>query len=201
MVGFFGSVQKKLSKTIGSLRTVTTKRNQVNAKNERGTDAELTSLLPLLTDDVVDKADLQGAISIEVPDDITLPATLPRPEVFEIEMSDVEAARLAQNLENAQCEIEMTEAEAAQLEENLRAARYETFHSVTGLCEYCGDNQSELHVSPTEGGVFWYNNGQDKEGRVECLFDFDTVVAEMQQENLCNADDKQTGELVVEDGA
>ena len=132
MVGFFGSVKKKLSKTIGSLRTVTTKRNQVNAKDERDADAELTSLLPLLT--VVDKAYLQGAISIEAPDDITLPATLPRPEVFEIEMSDVEAARLAQNLENARCEIEMTEADAAQLEESLKAAHYETFHSVTGLC-------------------------------------------------------------------
>ena len=183
MVGFFGSVQKKLSKTIGALRAVTTKRNQVNTKDERDTDAELTSLLPLLTDDVVDKADLQGAISIEVPDDITLPATLQRPEVFEIEMSDVEAARLAQNLENARCEIDMGEAEAAQLEENLRAAHYETFHSVTGLCEYCGDNQSELHVSRIEGGVSWDNDGQDKEGRVDCLFDFDTVVAKIQQGN------------------
>lgn len=189
MVGFFGSVQKKLSKTIGSLRTITTKRNQVNAKDERGNDAELTSLLPLLIDDVVDKPDIQCAILIEVPDDITLPATLPRPRIFEIEMSDVEAARLAQNPENARCEIEMTEAEAAQLEENLGAAHYETFHSVTSLCEYC-DNQNESYVSPTEGGVFWDNDGQDKEGRAECLFDFDTVVAEAQHEILRNADDE-----------
>lgn len=116
-------------------------------------------------------------------------------------MSDVETARLAQNLEHTQCEIEMTEAEAAQLEDNLRAAHYETFHSVTGLCEYRGDNQSELHVSPTEGGVFWDNDGQDKRGRVECLFDFDTVVAKIQQDNLCNAHAEQTGKLVVEDGA
>jgi hypothetical protein len=200
MVGFFSSVQKKLSKTIGLLRTVTAKRNWVNAKDERGTDAELTSLLPFLTDDVVDdEADLYGVMSTEIPDDMILTPTLPRPEVFENEMSEADAARLAQDVKNA-CDIEMTETEAAQLEQNLKHAYYEIFHSATGLCEYCGDHQTQLHVSPIDGGVGWNDEVLDLEAGAECFFDFDTVAAEIRLDDMCHPDDQTALELVEEPG-
>ncbi|KAL2037772.1 hypothetical protein N7G274_009497 [Stereocaulon virgatum] len=199
MVGFFSSLQKKLSKTIDSLRTVTTKRNQVNAKDERGTDSELTSLLPFLTDDVVDdEADLYGVMPTEIPDDMILPPTIPYPEIFEHEMSEADAVRLAHDLKNA-CDIEMTEAEAAQLEQNLKRAYYETFHSATGLCEYCGDHQTKLHDSPIDSGASWNDEVQDVGAGAECFFDFDTVAAEIRLE-MCYRDDQPALELVEEPG-
>lgn len=200
MVGFFSSVQKRLSKTIGSLRTVAVKRNQSNIKDERGTDAELTSLLPFLTDDVVvDEADLYGVMSTEIPEDMILPPTIPRPEGFEIGMSEADAARLAQDLKNA-CNIEMTEAEAAQLEQNLKHAYYESFHSATGLCEYCGDHQTKLHVSPTDGGVGCNDEFQDLDAGLECFFDFETVAAEIRLDEMCHPNDQPALELVEEPG-
>ena len=171
MVSLFGSVSKKLSKTFGSLRPFTANRSPAHATGEYGTDAELVSLLPLLQDDGFQHKEIEGSESAEeatepaplddLDDEITLPVSLPHPDINEIPMSDAEAAQLLQNLKNA---------------------HYEIYHAVEGCCEYCGDNRGKLHVSPTEGGGFWDANICNGEDKAECLFDFDSVVAEKREE-------------------